>query len=106
MPKITFTGVSLLCTVVHDNIEMTRITGILSQRNDGDFDFVQTHSPLPAKRNPRVYEGMRITITRKDDGTYQPNFRPMRMGKEFSFEEYAQEVCEELLEALQGFIGK
>ena len=68
------------------------------------FTFVETVPPTAAKRNPHVYVGEYITVTRKDDGTYRPNFRPMPTGPGFSLERYATGVANELLWALEGLV--
>ena len=30
------------------------------------------------KRNPRVFNGEYITVTRRDDGSLRPNFKPIK----------------------------
>ena len=56
------------------------------------------------KRNPHVVEGEHITVTRRDDGTYHPNFRPIPKDKVFNLERYALGVYNELLWALEGLV--
>ena len=56
------------------------------------------------KRNPHVFEGEYITVTRRDDGTYRPNFKPMRTRPGFSVDGYALAVCNELRQALKGLV--
>ena len=73
---------------------------------DEHFTFVET-LPQPAqKRNPRVYNGQYITVTRHADGTYRPNLKPMKVDKDFSVAKYASSVANELLWALEGLVGK
>ena len=70
------------------------------------FTFVET-LPQPArKHNPQVYNGQYITVTRHDDGTYRPNLKPMKVGKDFSVARYASNVANELLWALEGLVGR
>ena len=70
------------------------------------FTFTET-LPQPAqKRNPRVYDGDYITVTRRSDGSYHPNFKPMKVDKDFSVARYASNVANELLWALEGLVGK
>lgn len=71
---------------------------------DPHFTFVETVPQTVDKRNPQVFRGEFITITRRDDGTYRPNFRPMKVGADFSVEKYATGVANELLWALEGLI--
>lgn len=73
-------------------------------RYDEHFTFVETIPSTTIKRNPKVYEGKRITITRKDDGTYRPNFKPMHIGGSLTLARYVYEVYIELCEGLSGLI--
>ena len=66
--------------------------------------FVETTNQKKVKRNPHVFEGNYITVTRRDDGTYYPNFRPIHTGKGFNVQRYASEVANELLWALEGLV--
>ena len=47
-----------------------------------------------------------FTITRRDDGTYHPNFRPIHTSSGFSVERYAADVANELLWALEGLVER
>lgn len=73
-------------------------------RYNETMTFIETSSQKRVKRNPRIYEGRHITITRRDDGTYHPNFRPIHTGPDFNVEQYAAEVANELLWALEGLV--
>ena len=74
---------------------------------DEHFTFREERlTPAVCKRNPRVYVGKYITVTRKDDGTYRPNFRPIHTGPGFNVEHYASSVANELLWALGGLVGE
>ena len=70
---------------------------------DEHFTFVET-LPWSMKRNPRVYNGRYISITRRQDGSLKPNFKPMKMGDDFSLERYAFGVYRELHQALEGLV--
>jgi hypothetical protein len=72
-------------------------------RYDEHYTFVET-LPWLTKRNPRVFRGKYITITRRDDGSLRPNFKPMKVGADFSVEKYAAGVANELLWALEGLV--
>jgi len=70
------------------------------------FTFVET-LPQPAqKRSPRVYDGDFLTVTRRADGSYHPNFKPLKVDEHFSVARYASGVANELLWALEGLIKK
>ena len=68
------------------------------------FTFVETVPLATGKRNPHVYVGQYITITRRDDGKLNLNFRPMPTGEDFCLERYALGVYNELCLALGGLI--
>ena len=70
---------------------------------DEHFTFVET-LPWSMKRNPRVYNGRYISVTRQDNGNLRPNFKPMKMGDDFSLERYALGVYNELCMALGGLV--
>ena len=72
---------------------------------DPHYTFVET-VPMSGKRNPRVFDGEHITITRRDDGMLRPNFKPLKMGAGFSVDGYAISVCNELRNALKGLVEK
>ena len=72
-------------------------------RYDEHFTFVET-LPWSMKRNPRVYNGRYISVTRQDNGNLRPNFKPLKMGDDFSLERYAFEVYNELCIALGGLV--
>ena len=78
--------------------------GVLTKDNDEHYTFVETIPAVAEKRNPQVYRGQYITITRRDDGTYRPNFRPVKMGAGFNVGRYAADVANELLWALEGLV--
>ena len=69
-----------------------------------EMTFVETVSQKLEKRNPQVFRGEYITVTRRDDGTYRPNFRPIPTNKVFNLERYAAGVANELLWALEGLV--
>ena len=70
----------------------------------GMFYFVEAAPRMPEKRNPHVFVGRYITITRRDDGSLRPNFKPMPTGDGFSVERYALGVYNELCMALTGLV--
>ena len=72
---------------------------------DAHFTFIES-LPWTSKRNPRVFKGRYITITRCQDGTLRPNFRPVKMDAGFSPERYAAGVATELMWALEGLVGE
>ena len=71
---------------------------------DPHFTFTETVPQKTAKRNPHLFVGEYITITRRDDGTLRPNFKPMKVGADFNLERFALGVYNELCMALYGLV--
>ncbi len=69
---------------------------------DAHFTFTETAAQSDDKRNPHVFLGQYITITRRPDGTLRPNFRPMPAG--IPAERYALGVSNELIWGLEGLL--
>ena len=79
--------------------------GVLTRITSELYTFVEGF-PKRQKRNPHVFNGKYITITRWADGSLHPNFRPVKMGTGFSVEHYAFNVYRELLGALKSLVEK
>ena len=58
------------------------------------------------KRNPQVFDGEYITVTRRSDGTYRINFKSFYLKKGFDVIAFANGVASEIKKALKGLIGK
>ena len=71
---------------------------------DEHITFVATVPSAPRKRNPHVFKGRYITITRQADGSLRPNFRPMKVDEHFSIERFGVGVANELILALECLI--
>ena len=71
---------------------------------DEHFTFTEIVPQAPQKRNPRVYDGEFITVTRRDDGSLRLNFRPLKTDDHFSVERYALGVYNEICMALYGLV--
>ena len=71
---------------------------------DPHYTFIETVPASADKRNPHVFVGKYITVTRRDDGSLRPNFKPMNVDRDFSLAKYALGVSNELLWALEGLI--
>ena len=71
---------------------------------DAHYTFVET-LPWTTKRNPRLFNGKYISITRRPDGSLRPNFKPLKVTKGFSVERYTFNVYLELHKALKGLVG-
>ncbi len=79
--------------------------GVLTRDREYHYRFIETVSLKAGKRNPHVFDGQYITITRRDDGSLRPNFKPMpKVGANLSVDNYAIEVYQELRRALKGLI--
>ena len=70
---------------------------------DEHFTFTET-LPWSMKRNPKVFNGKYISVTRQDDGIYRLNFKTLKVGEGFNLERYALGVYNEICIALGGLI--
>ncbi|MBO5549794.1 MAG: hypothetical protein J5954_09290 [Prevotella sp.] len=74
-------------------------------RYDEHYTFVET-APWTTKRNPRVFNGKYISVTRRDDGSLRLNFKPLPTTDDFNVVSYAVAVSNELMWALEGLVEK
>ena len=73
---------------------------------DRHCTFIETLPSTTGKRNPHVFVGEYITMTRCDDGCPRFNFRPMKAVRDLSPEGYAQAVANEIVQGLNGLVEK
>lgn len=71
---------------------------------DPHYTFTETILSTAGKRNPHVFDGQYITVTRRGDGSLRLNFKELKMGAGFKVERYALGVYNELCMALEGLI--
>lgn len=71
---------------------------------DPHFTFVETVPQTAGKRNPHVFDGKYITVTRRDDGSLRLNFKELPKGANFNLERFALGVYNELCLALGGLV--
>ena len=109
----THLAVDLKTQLRSDRIAMVgkSYTGVLRReteyeefRCDDRFVFTETVSPTAGKRNPHLFDGRFITVTRRDDGSLRLNFKELKVGADFSLERYALGVYNELCLALGGLV--
>ena len=73
---------------------------------DPHYTFIETVPSTAGKRNPHVFDGKYITVTRRDDGSLRLNFKELKMGAGFKVERYALGVYNEICIAIGGLIEK
>ncbi len=78
--------------------------GVLNNDREDHYVFMQTRLDWVARRNPKIFSGKYITITKRRDGSLHLNFRTLSMDKGFSIERYAKGVARELCQALKCLI--
>lgn len=101
--------VDLKTLLRHDRIAIIgkNYLGVLTRDEEFHYTFKEVSSIFAlVKRNPQVFCGNYITVTRRDDGTLRLNFRPKTMGPDFNAASYATDVANEILWALTGLLGK
>ena len=75
-------------------------------RYDEHYTFTETLPHSAGKRNPHVFDGQYITVTRRDDGSLRLNFKELKVDKHFSVYRYALGVFNELMWALEDLVEK
>jgi hypothetical protein len=95
----------------HDAVEYKKLTDWIRQMKTRGANKEYTKRTVPSvytregKRNPHVFDGRFITITRGDDGSLRPNLKKMpKLGANLSVDNYAFEVYRELRQGLKGLI--
>lgn len=73
-------------------------------RYDEHFTFTETVPQKDGRRNPHVFDGKYITVTRRDDGSLRLNFKELKTGEDFDLERYGLGVYNEICLALAGLI--
>ena len=73
---------------------------------DRHFTFIETLPSNTGKRNPHLFVGEYITVTRCDDSSPRFNFRPMQGVRDLSPEGYALAVANEIVQGLNGLVEK
>lgn len=80
--------------------------GVLTHDKAYHYTFVETLPSTTGKRNPHVFIGKYITVTRRDDGSLQPNFKTLKEDANFSPIAYINGVANELHRAFESLLEK
>lgn len=83
-----------------------KVMCLVQAMRNGDVFITETVTLPSPKRNPHLFVGKFITITRRDDGSLRLNFRPVDMKHDFCASEYASHVANELFWALTSLLEK
>lgn len=97
-----------LKTILHTDrsaVAGKNYTGTLVNDDEDHFLFVET-LPRPVKRNPRIYVGPFVTITRRDDGTLRPNLRLLNLTQHSNYQQYACHVAHDLIKGFRSLVEK
>lgn len=83
------------------------LDGTITRDGNDHYTFIQNASEKKAieaaQRNPHVYQGLRINVNRKPDGTLYPTFTRPRYTEGLTFQRFCREAAEELL-AVAGLV--
>lgn len=71
---------------------------------DPHLTFIETVPQKAGKRNPHVFDGRYITVTRRGDRSLRLNFKELPAVADFNLERYALGVYNEICLALAGLI--
>jgi hypothetical protein len=74
--------------------------------DDNRYSFTETIRSTASKRNPHVFDGQYITVTRRDDGSLRLNFKELKMGAGFKVERLALGVFNEICVAVEGLVER
>lgn len=78
--------------------------GVLRRDEETHYVFTESATTAGEKRNPRVFDGQFVTVTRSEDGCLRLNFKRLATGDGFKVERYALGVYNEICIALGGLI--
>ena len=79
-------------------------TGVMERDSEDHFTFTETIPPTAYKRNPRLFDGKFVTLTRWNDGSLRLYFKKVKMDAGFTVDGYALAVCNEVRLALKGLV--
>ena len=71
---------------------------------DPHYTFTEAVAQAVGKRNPHIFDGKLISVTRRDDGRLRLNFKQLEIGADFKVERFALGVYNEICMALEGLI--
>ena len=93
-----------LCMDVKTLLRTDRVTkigknyrGVLMRDGEDHYTFLESLRPAAVRRNPHVYTGKCINVSRMKDGTLYPSFNRPRYTQNFSFQDFCREAAEELI---------
>ncbi len=78
----------------------TYLDGVITHDGEYHFTFLQNALMKERKartRNPHVYNGAYINVSRNDDGGLRPNFNRPRLTEDFDFSKFCLMAAEELI---------
>ena len=73
---------------------------------DPHYTFIETLPPAASRRNPRLFDGKYVTLTRWNDGTIRLYFKKLRTDDDFTVDGYALAVCNEIRQAIKGLVER
>ena len=80
--------------------------GQLTRDSEDHYTFIETLPTAACRRNPRLFDGKYVTLTRWADGTLHLFFKKMKADADFTVDGYALAVCNEIRLALKGLVER
>ena len=80
--------------------------GQLTRDSEDRFSFIETLPTAACRRNPRLFDGKYVTLTRWADGSLHLFFKKMKADADFTVDGYALAVCNEIRQALKGLVER
>ena len=72
--------------------------------DDCHYTFFEIWSSTTRRRNPKLFDGEHISLTRWNDGSIRLYFKKLNMESGFSVDGFAIAVCNEVRLALKGLV--
>lgn len=73
------------------------LNGVIAHDKEDRYVFTETPLQAARRRNPLIYKGYCINVTRRPDGTLCPHFRLPQYTRYYTFRDFCREAVEELL---------
>lgn len=104
MKKQTFTNATIDVVLQHTESISTSscATGVMSKDKYGHFLFEEgVRRSRSESRNPLLYDGPYLSLTRKKDGRYSFNMKPVSSNAILDFKKYSDGVRKDLKQAFE-----
>jgi len=78
--------------------------GFMKRDGESHYCFIEMADAKEHKRNPHVFTGETLNVTRHSDGSYSLNLKKVKISNGFALVEYADTVRAEIISSLKGLV--